>query len=161
EPAGGRMILAVPAVIAAGVALVTSALPLAGALHFKDAPLPAAVAIAAMGALYVTAIGTLLVRRRAAAAARQMVGLRGPAYALAMFLAYLPHAQFLKLPQRVAAELRARGALADGDVRMAGFAEPSVAYYADGVPRAMRSREVAALPAEALPRWLVLTDRTY
>src|SRR5205823_2169303 len=89
------------------------------------------IILTASGICYSAAVFILFLGRRLAAAAATMGG--GMAIIIAILYAfYLPSAEFLWLPRRVAQVLQDEGATHRGDVIMIDYREDSLPYYQGG-----------------------------
>lgn len=75
---------------------------------------------------------------------------------------YFPNATFFQTSQRVAAVLRAEGAVKPGDAIMIDYKEDSLAFYQGGTIRRERENEfLLTHRPDQWPRWIVLTDRIW
>jgi 4-amino-4-deoxy-L-arabinose transferase-like glycosyltransferase len=72
---------------------------------------------------------------------------------------FLPRAEFLRLPGRVAGELVALGATQRGDVVMTDYKEQSLAFYQGGTIDQVWENYLATRDVRDWPTWVVLTPR--
>jgi hypothetical protein len=114
----------------------------------------ACVAFCVVGVVYALVVFVLFKRR--------MIGTGSLALGLGMWgvvaVGYtwlLPAADFLWVPQRVAAVLQREGATEVGDVVMIDYKEDSLAYYQGGTIRAAEETYFAEVPAYRGARWIV------
>lgn len=123
-----------------------------------EIPRAAAGAFAVVAWAYIMLVLLLLLNRKAGWAATVMFA--GMMTLIAILYGwYLPRAQFLRLPMHVAADLRGRGATVKGEVAMAGYTEPSLAFYQGGTIRGLPAEFMTTLPRGQWPGTLVTTDR--
>ena len=100
-------------------------------------------------------------RRKQIAAAGLSMGLGMMAVAVWTFGIFLPRAEFMWVPKRVAAILHEHGGTKPGDVIMIDFTEDSLAYYQGGTIRRRDDDYLKATPLEQWPTWVVLTQGIY
>jgi 4-amino-4-deoxy-L-arabinose transferase-like glycosyltransferase len=145
-------------------------IPLIGAFRpLNSAGMPwVALSVLALGTItYAVAVVTLLASNRAGAAAAVIGG--GMFFlAIVLYVFVLPQLQFMRLSDRCANELRARGATAPGSSvatlimkheggRELGYKEPSLTYCLDGHLR-ICDADLLSSPSSRWPAWLVITD---
>jgi hypothetical protein len=114
-----------------------------------------------VGAIYVVLVIWLFSRRRLGAAAAAM-GLGMFAIIAVLYGLYFPRADFLRLPQRIATELKQRGLTAPGQAMMIGYREPSLAFCQGGTIRDEEERSFLfnSSPSQ-WPQWIVTTRGLY
>lgn len=115
------------------------------------------VALSIVGIIYGLTVFLAFRARRQALGA----GLMGVGMASVLMLVYglwLPHADFMWLPQRVATVLLREGATTKGDVFMIDFKEDSLPFYQGGTIRPQDDEYLTKQTPDAWATWLVLTD---
>lgn len=138
-----------------------SLLPWVPQLFFDQIPILGAALFTAAGVAYGLSVVLCFAFRRLAAAAAVM-GLGMLLVIALLFTLYLPHAQYLRLPQRVGDRLKALGAVNKGTVMMIGYREPSLAFYQGGTIGDQRDKNwLLNTPPEQWPQWIVLSERLY
>jgi 4-amino-4-deoxy-L-arabinose transferase-like glycosyltransferase len=115
------------------------------------------VALSLLGILYAATVFLAFHARRIAAAASLMAAGMA-AVLLLIYGLWLPHADFMWLPQRIANLLIHEGATRQGDVFMVDFKEDSLAFYQGGT---IRPKDNDYLTRQSPDQWgtfLVLTQ---
>jgi hypothetical protein len=129
-------------------------------LHHSTVRVPTA-ALAAMTAVGVLMGGLAWWAFAARRPARGLVAM-GVGFAAVVAVAwgwFLPNADFLRLPNRVAAELVANGATRRGDVLMTDYKEQSLAFYQGGTIDQAWENFLATHDVREWPTWVVLTPK--
>lgn len=108
----------------------------------------------------------VLFRARRVAPACVVMGLGFFAMVGFAYQFYLPSADFLRLPLRVAKVLKLPdvagvGPATRGQVFMIDYKEPSLAWYQDGTIAERDSGWLGSLPSHDLPKWVVLTKKEW
>lgn len=156
-----RPAFAIGTAVWSAAVLVGASVPWLAWRWFENLPVAAMLVMSLTGAAWAFVVFWLMRKQRWAAGAGAMAG--GAAVWMAVFFGwYLPQAEFLRLPQRLAQALRERGAA--GTIQMIEYKEPSLAFYQGGTIRQQsRSDQLARLvttPA-ALPQWVVMPARLW
>jgi 4-amino-4-deoxy-L-arabinose transferase-like glycosyltransferase len=123
---------------------------------FESLPTTAMTILITAGILYAVSIFILFARRRIAFAASAM-GAGMITIIAILYTLYLPNAQFLWLPQRVAAVLLENNATQKGDVINLDYREDSLAYYQGGTIREKENTYFTQTPRDQWAKWIVLT----
>ncbi|HZZ44605.1 MAG TPA: glycosyltransferase family 39 protein [Tepidisphaeraceae bacterium] len=145
----------------AGLVVVVACTPWVLLRLHQPTPVVPMVALALMSGLGLAmAIGTWagFANRRPARALLAM-GVGFAAVVAVTFGCFLPKADFLRLPIRIAADLVARGATQPGEVLMTDYKEQSVAFYQGGTIDAVWENFLDTHEVSAWPEWMVLTPR--
>lgn len=119
-------------------------------------PIPALVAISAVALLTGALAWWSFANRHPA---RGLVTM-GAGFAAVIFLTwgwFLPGADFIRLPNRIADDLLARGATRRGDVFMTDYKEQSLAFYQGGTIDQVWENFLATHDTAEWPTWFVLT----
>ena len=142
--------------------LVIAVAPWMAVRKFEGAPVGATVAWTILGLAYAIVVTWLFLRKRERDAVVAMA-LGMLAAMLIAFGWYLPRANYLRLPLRVAEVLRRDGGAAPdakvGDVQMIEFKEPSLAFYQGGTIREQPDDQFLVKTDFAQwPRWFVIRE---
>ena len=121
-----------------------------------EAMLPALIAMSALGVAFGAVVFALFLRKRLDAAGVAM-GVGMMAVAVWTFGIFLPRAEFMWVPKRVAAILHEHGGTRPDDVVMIDFKEDSLAYYQGGTIRRRDDDFLKLTPPAQWPTWVVLT----
>jgi 4-amino-4-deoxy-L-arabinose transferase-like glycosyltransferase len=151
-----RAFLALAGIWSIVVAAIGSA-PWLATRKFESLPTNAMIILTIVGVIYAATVFLLFARRRIALAATAMGGGMMAVIAV-LYILYLPSAQFLWLPQRIASVLLENGATRVGDVINLDYREDSLAYYQGGTIREKENSYFADTPRDRWATWVVLTD---
>ncbi len=146
-------LVAIWAIIAAAV----GAIPWLALGHFDSLPTTAMTILTIAGILYAASVFIFFARGRIAAAAAAM-GAGMMAVIAIFYTLYLPRAQFLWLPERIASVLLENGATRRGDVINLDYREDSLAYYQGGTIREKENNYFTLTPRNEWAKWVVLTS---
>jgi 4-amino-4-deoxy-L-arabinose transferase-like glycosyltransferase len=157
-----RPIAVVATGIWAGAIIVIGLAPWLATLYFR--PMPPALYAAMIGISIVAIIYALsvfvLFRRRRFVPAFVGMAMGMMAMVAAYYALYLPKAQFLWLPQRIADRLVREDATRPDDVVMIDYKEDSLPFYQGGTIRSGESLLHVADPAR-WPTWVVITRKAW
>lgn len=152
------------AVLAMGVwALIVAALgavPWLARNRFDAVPQGVLILLTIAGVVYAGTVFALFAQRRLAAAAAVMGG--GMAFIIAvLYVLYLPSAEFLWLPRRIAQVLQKESATHRGDVIMIDYREDSLPYYQGGTILAAEENFFKTHEPPEWPRWVVISSNAW
>src|SRR4029434_1258326 len=99
-----------------------------------EVPLSATILFTVAGVIYAASVFGMVLKRRISAMGFAM-GAGMMVVILILYAMYLPAAQFLRMPQRIASVLIENGVNKKGDVIMVDYDEDSLPYYQGGTIR--------------------------
>jgi 4-amino-4-deoxy-L-arabinose transferase-like glycosyltransferase len=146
-------LVAIWAIIVAAI----GAAPWLAMRRFDSLPTMAMIILTIAGIIYGASVFILFARRRIASAATTM-GAGIIAVIAIFYMLYLPNAQFLWLPERIASVLLENGATRPGDVINLDYREDSLAYYQGGTIRTKENTYFTDTSRDRWAQWIVLTS---
>jgi len=127
-------------------------------LHLGPQPWKVMAMLSLLAVVYAASVLMLFARRRLVASCVTM-GLGAMAILTMVLGVYLPNAPFFGLSEQLAEVLKAEGATHPGDVVMACYKEPSLAFYQGGTIReAAQNDYLRCTPLQQWTKWVVLPD---
>ena len=149
-------------IIPAGIWAVVVALAASGPWIVSYAPLPigAMTALSIFGVIFGLTVFAFFAMRRVAAAAVAM-GLGTLGFISILYLWYLPNAQFLRLSERVADDLKKNRVTRPNQVIMLEYMEPSLAFAQGGTIREAGDIGFSRKFEPQMPRWLVINKTVW
>src|SRR6185436_6579358 len=121
-----------------------------------EVPLFATLLFTVAGVAYAASVFGMVLKKKISAMGFAM----GAGMMLVIFILYamyLPAAQFLRMPQRIASVLNENGANTKGDVIMVDYDEDSLSYYQGGTIRQGAPDYFQRVSPEQWARWTVVT----